>query len=61
MFYGESGSRYISEIIDNSLISFWYSVANASDIKIPNIFYRYIKTVYDLDVYKFILLDKNIT
>ena len=61
MLYGETGFTNPSQLIDNRLINFWYSIANGSDSKISSILYKFIKSVYDLDVYKSPWLDKIIT
>ena len=46
------------ELIDNKLINFWYSIANGNGSKISNILYKFLKTMYDLNIYKSPWLDK---
>ena len=52
MLYGEIGFTNPPQLIDNRLINIWYSIANGSDSKISSILYKFIKSVYDLNVYK---------
>ena len=61
MLYGGTGFTIPSQLIDNRLIHFWYSIANGSDSKILSILYKFMKSVYDLNVYKSPWLDKVIT
>ncbi len=58
MLYAELGVRNPRELIDNKLINFWHSIANGNSSKISNILYNFVKTMYELNIYKSPWLDK---
>ncbi len=58
MLYGELGIKNPLELTDNRLINFWHSIANGNDSKISNVMYKFVKTMYDLNIYKDPWLEK---
>ena len=52
MVYGETGFQSISELIDNRMVNFWFRIATDNTGKISSTLYKFIKKLYDLDIYK---------
>ena len=58
MMYGELGLKEISEHIENRMINFWFNIATGEDSKISSILYKWIKVLYDQNIYKSSWIDK---
>ena len=52
MVYGELGATLIEEYINNRIINFWFRIATGDDNKITTILYRFIKHLYDQNIYQ---------
>ena len=58
MMYGELGLKEISEHIENRMTNFWFNIATGEDSKISSILYKWIKVLYDQNIYKSSWIDK---
>ena len=58
MIMGELGLKDISEYIDNRMLNFWYNLANGDENKISSILYKWVKLLYDQNLFKSLWLDK---
>lgn len=47
-----------STVIDNRLVNFWYSIVNGNSSKISYVLYKFVRIMYDLNIYKSPWLDK---
>ena len=58
MLIGELGMKEIAEYIDNRMLNFWCNIATGEEGKISTSLYKWIKVMYDKNVYKSPWLDK---
>ncbi len=52
MPYDELGAKLIDEYIDSRIIDFWHRIPSGIDSKITSILYRFIKQLYDLNIFQ---------
>ena len=58
MLIGELGMKEITEYIENRMLNFWCNIATGEESKISTILYKWIKALYDKNIYKSVWLDK---
>ena len=58
MVMGELGLKYIDEYIENRMLNFWFNIVTCDEYKITNILYKWIKALYDQNLYKSPWLEK---
>ena len=58
MLIGELGLKQIDEYIDNRMLNFWHNIATGDESKISTILYKWVKVLYDQNIFKSIWLDK---
>ena len=52
MINGELGLKEITEYVKNRMLNFWCNVATGEENKISTIIYKWIKTLFDQNVFK---------
>ena len=52
MINGELGLKEITEYVENRMLNFWCNVATGEENKISTIIYKWIKTLFDQNVFK---------
>ena len=52
MINGELGLKEISEYIENRMLNFWYNVATGEETKNSTILYKWVKKLYDQNIFK---------
>ena len=58
MLIGELGLKQINEYIDNRMLNFWHNIATGDESKISSVLYKWVKVLYDQNIFKSVWLDK---
>ena len=57
MINGELGLKEIKEYTQNRMLNFWFNIATEEENKISAILYKWVKTLYDKNIFKSTWLD----
>ena len=52
MINGELGLKDINEYMENRMLNFWYNIATGEESKISTLLYKWIRTLYDKNIFK---------
>ena len=52
MINGELGLKEITEYVENRMLNFWCNVATGEENKISTVIYKWIKTLFDQNIFK---------
>merc|ERR1711888_574345 len=58
MLIGELELKQIDEYIDNRMLNFWHNIATDEESKISSVLYKWVKDLYDQNIFKSVWLDK---